>query len=66
MPRLSATGAANTGFVGRQGTTFVRDGVPFRPTGVNFYSAAGDAAIFTVSGASATSAFTGVMTSVLC
>src|SRR5204863_4947508 len=37
---------AGAGFVGRQGTAFVRDGVPFRPIGVNFYSAAGDPAIF--------------------
>jgi hypothetical protein len=37
---------AGGGFVGRQGTAFVRDGAPFRPLGVNFYSAAGDPAIF--------------------
>lgn len=38
--------SASTGFVGRQGTAFVRDGVVIRPIGVNFYSAAGDPAIF--------------------
>jgi mannan endo-1,4-beta-mannosidase len=37
---------AGAGFVGRQGTAFVRDAVPLRPIGVNFYSAAGDPAIF--------------------
>jgi hypothetical protein len=42
----SLAGAASPGFVGRQGKAFVRDGVPFRPLGVNFYSAAGDPAIF--------------------
>jgi hypothetical protein len=37
---------AGAGFVGRQGTAFVRDGVVIRPIGVNFYSAAGDPEIF--------------------
>ena len=43
---LMSAHETRSGFVGRQGRAFVRFSEPFRPIGVNFYSAAGDPAIF--------------------